>query len=340
MKKLILLSILGLVTGSLAGCGSGSSPTGVSPGGSSPTVQGSPEDRAQVVAEANRHPEFLDEQLTGSAAGMSNQFPVTTGALSTEAAITPITFSRNVRVTNQQFEFAFADTDTTGRPTTATLTVHKELTGTLTIVAADTTGGFNAPVRITKPITENWTRRLAFVRVSNGGSGGDDGEDDDSRAPGKNAITESKKNKKGKGTSGRWKLVGVSAVEVDSPNGAVDLVSLRFEADGVDTTITDPLGFFDVASLPLLAPGTQVRVTATTSASDDIVLLLTRDRRIRLQPNGGNSYTGTFTVPGPNGSDHFGVTALSHDTLFDDTAPYDSQSWVLPFRAGSNIPRP
>jgi hypothetical protein len=28
---------------------------------------------------------------------------------------------------------------------------------------------------------------------------------------------------------------------------------------------------------------------------------------------------------------HFGVDAISHATLYDDTAPYDSQRWVFPY---------
>jgi hypothetical protein len=28
---------------------------------------------------------------------------------------------------------------------------------------------------------------------------------------------------------------------------------------------------------------------------------------------------------------HLGVNALSHGTLFDDAAPYDSKVWIFPF---------
>ena len=35
--------------------------------------------------------------------------------------------------------------------------------------------------------------------------------------------------------------------------------------------------------------------------------------------------------PIEGGVHHFGVNALSHGTLFDDQAPYDSQSWIEPF---------
>ena len=73
----------------------------------------------------------------------------------------------------------------------------------------------------------------------------------------------------------------------------------------------------------------------TTATADDIVLLmLSQGRRVRLGANGDNTYTGTFTVPESFGCHHFGVSALSHDTLFDDVAPYDAETWILPIRAG------
>jgi len=110
-------------------------------------------------------------------------------------------------------------------------------------------------------------------------------------------------------------------------------VSLRFEGEGFDTTITDPQAGISVEDLPTLPPRSEVTVTVTTNASDDIVFLLSRDRRIRLNSSGGNSYRGTFTVPRASGCQHFGVSALSHETLNDDTAPYDSESWLFPIKA-------
>ena len=59
--------------------------------------------------------------------------------------------------------------------------------------------------------------------------------------------------------------------------------------------------------------------------------LLSRDRRFRLHSNGDNTYTGVFHVRLLAGLHHLGVNALSNGTLFDDQAPYDSQSWILPY---------
>jgi hypothetical protein len=172
-----------------------------------------------------------------------------------------------------------------------------------------------------------------------GGGGGDDdddndGPDDDLRqAP--QAGIEGGDRRRGNRNRGRWELVAVSGIQIRSVNNGVDITSLRFEAPGLDITIDDPLALHPVGSLPLLAPGTEVTITATTGSSDDIVLLLSRDRRIRLRSNGGNTHTGTVIVPPSGGPEHFGVNALSHETLHDDTAPYASESWLLPVRSGS-----
>lgn len=337
MKKLALLIVLGLTAFALAGCGSSpTSPNSVS-SSQQPTVPGTPEDRSDVVTAADLHPEFMNDGVYASDASMSDRAPGASGGLSTEAAITPITFQRKVRFTDRTFEYAFSDTDSTGRPRSAILTVHRSLTGTLSITAADTTGSFNAPVKIKKSFTETWTRRLQFVRIdkNTGGKGDGDGDDDDVRAggAGQTAIENGHGDGHGNGHDRphyRWQLVGVSPILVDTPNGVTHIQSLRFQASGLDTTISDPLHIITLGSIPTLPPGTVVTITATTSAPDDIVLLLARDRRFRLNSNGVNTYSGTFTVPASSGAQHFGVDVLSHATLYDDTAAYDSETWLSP----------
>ncbi len=346
MKKLALLIILGLVAGAIAGCGD--SPTAVQSGQSHNWVQGSAEDRAEVAAGAAAYPVFMDDGFYQSEESMSSQALGPDGTLSATVAIDPITFSRRVRVTDQSFEFAFADTDTTGRPTLAILTVHKDMTGVFRILADDTTGGFNPPVTIRKPISERWTRRLQFERDTSSGGGDDNGDDDDdddgdddsARRLGRDETAGGLGNGHGHGRGrggnrARWELTAVSGIEIDTEGFQDRILSLRLEGSGLDTTITDALELFPVAGLPTLAPGSVMTITATTASSDDIVLLLSRNRRIRLQSNGDNTYSGTFTVPESFGCHHFGVNALSDSTLFDDTAPYNSETWILPVIAGS-----
>jgi hypothetical protein len=78
-------------------------------------------------------------------------------------------------------------------------------------------------------------------------------------------------------------------------------------------------------------PLADITITATTLKPDDIVLLLSRERRMRLHANGDNTYTGTFKTPWVMGCRHVGVNALSNGTLFDKDAPYDSETWILPY---------
>jgi hypothetical protein len=331
MKKLAWLTVLALVTGALAGCGSSGgsgSVTGIRATGSEPNP-GTPEDRAAVMDEATRHPEFMDEALSASSAVISSQITTARGGSSVETAIQPVTFSRRVRVTARSFEFAFSDTDSTGAPTSAILTVHKDLTGTLRITAADTTGSFNQPVTISKPIAERWTRRLQFEREPGVPGGGDD----DDRGHG-HLITNGRDN--GSGNRARWQLVAVSAIQITSTNGGAELSSLRVETAGSDTTLSDPLTLVPVADLPTVPPGAEVTVTATTSSADDIALLLASDRRFRLRPNGDGTHTAVFTIPPATGAQNFGVMVLSHETLYDDVAPYEAETWILPVRVGNS----
>jgi hypothetical protein len=75
--------------------------------------------------------------------------------------------------------------------------------------------------------------------------------------------------------------------------------------------------------------------TATTKAADDVVVFYVGAHRIRFQNNGDDTYSLVWTTTATDGVRHFGVNALSHGTLFDDQAPYDSQAWILPYLAGA-----
>jgi len=341
MRKLTTLIILGLAVGILTGCGD--SPTGVKSVGTPYTTTGTPQDRAAVMAEAAAHPEFMDESIYGSA----DETPAARTGGSTLAVIDPITFSRRIRSAERHFTFAFSDTDTTGRPTTAILTIEKDLTGTFNILADDTTGGFGRPQLIRKPLSERWTRRLMFKRVSSPShgdnddddDGDDDGDDDDQGEDDARTTTQAavigpaELDHHGDRGLGHWQLTGVSGILIDTPEGNTQITSLRIQAAELDTTISDPLQFVTLEGLPAIQPGAEITVTATTNAADDIVLLLSAGGRRRLTANGDNTYSGTFVVPQSLGCHHFGVNALSHDTVFDDVASYDSESWLLPVRA-------
>jgi len=54
--------------------------------------------------------------------------------------------------------------------------------------------------------------------------------------------------------------------------------------------------------------------------------------RSRFTNNADGTFTFTFTTGRGLGLHRFGVDALSHGTLFDDVAPYDSNAWIFDYR--------
>jgi hypothetical protein len=135
----------------------------------------------------------------------------------------------------------------------------------------------------------------------------------------------------------RWRVAGVSGVQVTSNENTTQIQSLRIQCGALDTTITDPLAFIRLRGLIKLQPGQPVTLTVTTNHTDDVVLFHHNDRRARLASNGDGTYTGTFACRRfDRGLWHFGVDAISHATLYDDTAAYDSQRWVFPYVLAPN----
>jgi hypothetical protein len=309
-RLLLAMSLLAAI-GLNAGCGKTTvnSPTS--------TIDAPSLDRAEVASVVAIEPEVVEDgqfestDITGLGAGANLD---ATGAFAT---INPLRFWRVITSVERSFEFAFADSDSTGRPTTAIVTVHKSLAGRFNIMTGvpggDSTALDSSLSVIHKPLADRWVRRVLLKRVP---------------------ATDS---------SGRaWRVVATSAARVTSRDATTRITSLRFQTAGMDTTITDPLSFFYLRRILKIVPGTPVTLTVTTLKSDDVVVMCRSGHRFRFQNNGDNTYTGVWRVsdlrmgngprPGPGRPPifHFGVNALSHGTLFDDQSPYDSQAWLLP----------
>ena len=142
----------------LAGCGR-------SPGDSLSPQSGTSaaSDEAEVSAAMAAAPELVEDGQYESA----DQTRVDDGSGGL-AAIRPLYFFRNIRSVERRFEIAFADTDSTGRPTTAIVTVHKHLRGTFNIVAGtrnETGVRDTSLLRVSKPLADHWVRRLLLKRV-------------------------------------------------------------------------------------------------------------------------------------------------------------------------------
>lgn len=286
----------------LAGCSS----QGTVSAPNDPASGASP-DEAEVASAVAASPEYVDDDLSDSPDQTSLGTPAERGAVGTmsaQAAIRPLAFWRQIRDVDRRFEFAFADTDSTGRPTTAIVTIHKLFNGSFNILVGDEVPEGNPPQAhvIHKPLADRWVRRVMLKRVPL--------ENSDRRA---------------------WRVVATTGVKITSRDAETRITSLRIQSGDLDTTIEDPLAFFRLRAILKLDPAAEVTLTATTLRNDDVVLLYLRDRRMRFRNNGDNTYTATFGVPDRQGLHHVGVNALSHGTLFDDEAPYDSQSWITPY---------
>src|SRR5262245_15895928 len=282
----------------LTSCGKSGDPVAPSASGNNQAEQ------AMIAAELAIHPELIDDGLSESpdqAAVGSSAVP--SGA-HVAAPIDPLFFWRDIRHVERTYEFAFRDTDSTGVATTAVVTVHRQFSGWFNVVARQTSPE-GAPTEghlVQKPLHDHWIRRLLLKRVER-------------------SDTERR----------RWRIAATSAVEVTSRGAETRVQSLRVQSGTLDTTLTDPRAFFRLRRVLHFDPEAEVVLTATTLRNDDVVLLYRPDLRSRFHNNGDNTYTATWKAAAWAGVHHFGVNALAHGTLFDDEAPYDSQSWIVPY---------
>jgi len=279
---------------------------GCSNNGVNPKAQSS-NDQGTITATLAAEPDFLDDGfLDGSAT--TNLAPALRGPApapgATFAALDPFFFWRSIAHRTLAFEFAFADTDSTGLPRTADVTVHRTFSGTFNIVPRDPSNP-NLPDtqhEIHKPLIDAWLRHFLLKRIDVAGV---------SRPV--------------------WKIAATSAIQVTSENGTTSITSVRLQTSTLDTTLTDPTVFIPLRRVLRFASEDSVMVTVTTPRTDDVVLLYHHDRRVRLTNNGDGTYTGKFKAGLFSGWRHFAVNALTHGSLFDDAAPYDSKAWVYPY---------
>ncbi len=298
--KLLLAALLLAAAGLTAGCSknSPSQPSSTLPGG------GSSMDQAAVANALSLAPQVVDDGQFDS----TDPTTVGGGMPGAFAAISPIRFWRTITNVERSFQFSFSDTDSTGRPTMAIVTVNKLLTGTFNILTGipgtDSVPMDSAVHILRKPLADHWVRRILLER-----------------RPG----------------TRDWHVVATSGVKVTSKDATTQIVSLRVQANGVDTTLTDPLAFFRLRRILSFDPDGSVTLTVTTTRSNDLVFLVMRDHRFRFHSNGDDTYTGVFMMPMLAGLGHVGVNALSFGTLFDNQAPYDSQAWLMPFLVRPNV---
>ena len=294
-SRVALLATLAFLAVSLASCGKTNSlQAPLADGGTSGAS-----DDAQIAQALQENPELVQEDLTGTAEPLEDE---NTG---TFAAIRPFRFWREIRHVETHLRTEFLNPGPDGKPMLAIVTIHRALTGTFNIAHGVITGEDTTRALISKPLDDVWTRRIALTRVP-------------VRTASDTAFT-------------RWRLAGTSGVDVRTRDGATRIVSLRIESAGLDTTLTDPLELHRLRHILRLAPDAGVRVTATTLAPDDVVLFRGAGERRRFVNNGDGTHSFRFMSGRFTGLRHFAVDGLSHGTLFDDVAAYDSNAWALAY---------
>jgi hypothetical protein len=287
MKLPRLLGMLALCALALTGCGKTSSLESPTSGGTS-----NASNDAAVANALQSSPDFVNESL------WQDDTPMSVGLeAGTFSAITPLRFARQITNVESDIHVEYSDPDPSGRPRLALATIDRHLQGQFHILAtAEDT------VRISKPIDDDWMRKVALVRRL---------------LPGGTEL-------------GPWRLAGTSGVDIRTRGGSTLVKSLRIQAGAdFDTTITDPLELHRLRRILRFTPGTEVHLTATTQVANDVVLFHGYGQRRMFTNNGDGSYSFTFPVGDFPGLRNFGVDALSNGTLFDDTLAYDSNAWIL-----------
>lgn len=241
------------------------------------------------------------------------------GTMSVEAAIDPALWFRLIRRHDRRFviEFQHPDTNTVE----AHVVIHDHLVGTFNVITQRDTieGGNTERLWIKKPLDDKGVRKAVFVRHRT--------------AP--DSTAEDREDGFADGWS-PWRLVALSGEEITSDGGTRAIQSVEVQSGAVDVTITDPLELVRRNQLPMIAPGAEVHVIATTGDPTDVLVLYARWGRMRMRPTGTpGQWEARFMAPTQGGLRHLAVNALSHGTLFDDALPYDSKAWALPFRVAT-----
>ncbi len=308
----------------LAGCGKQPGEISRSVTAPGPSGGGAGAEEAAVASTMSEAPEMVEDGLMESPMASDLGSGLVAGDAAS-ALIRPVRFWRNIERVERNFEIAFADTDSTGRPTTAHVVVHKRLLGSFNILAGDppsdpvvTGEDPRFPPRDTtlrlvrKRLDDHWVRRVLLKRVPPPPPPSGDGLAHD-------------------GAHARWRIAATSGVKVTSRDAETRIESLRIQSGPLDTTVTDPLALFRLRRLLHFIADEPVLLTVTTLRNDDVVLFHRGDGRHRFVNNGDKTYSARFRPGLWRGVQHLGVNALSKGTLFDDALPYDSQAWILPF---------
>ena len=302
-----LVAVVAVAAVVAAGCGGKSS---TSPSTSSST------DQAQVASVLSAAATLTDDGLAEDpsrvgASGLAPQLGEMSDPNATEALIRPFAWWQNVTQITPTWTLTFADTDSaTGRPNTCIATLTKHMTGSLVVIPASSTDSTMADSgnTVRKPLDKTLTREIKLSRLLIG-------------------------------SAREWKVVQVTGASVSTINPTTSIVSLNIHSSsGVDTTIYNPLQWFSLRHVLKFGTLDTVTVTVTTTRTNDPVFIHRWDWRHRLRNNLDHTYTFSWVTSAWGGWRWFGIQAMTHGSLYDDTLPFDMEAWHFPFRVVGGQP--
>lgn len=282
----------------LAGCGKSTSAT-------APVAPPAPSESELVTTAALSQSDYLRDDVydvTASTTTRARQ----AGPL---AAMEPLSFFRWYSTAGRDLSVTLSDPDSAGRPRTADLLVRRDLRGMLHVTRQPAAGSEpDTHNVIHKFVHDLWQRHLIMKRVA------------DPAAHDGSTI---------------WVLDRVSPIAVRSAPVSVAIQSVQLHVPGdpsLDRTISDPSASIADADLPRVVNGQSAEVTVTTGQAGQVVLLYAPNGRVRMTDQLDGTYRASFTPSASGAHLHLAVNVLSHATLYDDTLPYDSAAWVIPYK--------
>ena len=232
------------------------------------------------------------------------------------AAIDPLSFHRSVNRSTQGITIAFSDSDGTGHPRTADVTVNRSTLGMFMVLRRPAGGGaVDTSAVVHKLMDDRWKRHLHLSRQTVQGPSG---------------------------PHEVWSLDQASALRIASQPGSRTIASVHLTGIGLDATLTDAEALRTPAQVPQAVAGDSLTITVDTGANtganaDNDVFLYWGDRRVRMIPNGDGTHTVRVHSGNVAALRSLGVNVLSRGTLHDDTLLYDSLGWIFLLRVGATL---
>ena len=219
--------------------------------------------------------------------------------------------SHELRAGTPLVRVAYGPADPAGRPSEATVTVQRWITGVLEIRQSDARGRDHV---VRKDVRDSCVRQVTLRRMRT--------------ADDPIAVT--------------WRVTTVSPWVGQTPQGKAVLPLVDLDTHAVSSGFLSVLSNLDeLAVYPqtcaVTAPGDSVRVLVGGLDADAAVCVFAGSQRVGARRS-DDSHAVAMVKLDRAGLSEIGVTVYSGRTLSDASAPADSRTWVMPILVGSPPP--